>query len=88
MLCLSIDYSDKYSDDHYEYRHVTLPRELAKYIPKDYWDPATRALRLLADEEWRGIGITQSMGWEQCVNHSLIVKCLLKAAVSQLCDPW
>lgn len=29
-----IDYSDKYADDYYEYRHVILPKELTKKLPK------------------------------------------------------
>jgi hypothetical protein len=29
-----IDYSDKYSDDYYEYRHVMLPKEIYKKLPK------------------------------------------------------
>ena len=30
-----IDYSDKYADDYYEYRHVILPKELLKKLPKN-----------------------------------------------------
>ena len=37
------------------YRHVILPRSLAKRLPS----PA----RLLAEAEWRGIGVQQSRGW-------------------------
>jgi len=59
-----IHYSDRYSDDHYEYRHVILPKPLFKLIPKSYFsDDETGTLRLLADHEWRGIGIQQSLGW-------------------------
>lgn len=29
-----IEYSDKYLDDYYEYRHVMLPREISKKVPK------------------------------------------------------
>lgn len=50
-----IEYSAKYNDDKYEYRHVILPREMAKRLPK----PA----RLLTEQEWRGIGVQQSRGW-------------------------
>ena len=28
-----IEYSEKYYDDHYEYRHVILPKEVARKIP-------------------------------------------------------
>lgn len=37
-----------------------LPRDLAKTIPKD---------RCLRDEEWRGIGVQQSRGWEHYAVH-------------------
>ena len=49
----------RYSDDHYEYRHVQLPKEMLKKIPKDYFDPSKGTLKLLWEEEWRGLGITQ-----------------------------
>ncbi|KDN37068.1 hypothetical protein RSAG8_10421, partial [Rhizoctonia solani AG-8 WAC10335] len=34
-----IHYSDRYSDDNYEYRHVILPKPLLKLIPKTYFEP-------------------------------------------------
>jgi hypothetical protein len=49
----------RYSDDEYEYRHVQLPKEMLKRIPKDYFDPSRGTLKLLWEEEWRGLGITQ-----------------------------
>lgn len=49
----------RYSDDQYEYRHVQLPKPMLKVIPKDYFDPANNTLKLLWEEEWRGLGITQ-----------------------------
>ncbi|KAH6918432.1 cyclin-dependent kinase regulatory subunit [Coprinopsis sp. MPI-PUGE-AT-0042] len=66
-----IHYSDRYSDDEYEYRHVILPKQLLKMIPKEYFnDDDTGTLRLLAENEWRGIGITQSLGWEHYEVHA------------------
>ena len=62
------------SDDEYEYRHVILPKPLFKMIPKQYFnpdDPGT--LRLLSEAEWRGIGITQSLGWEHYEVHGMFV---------------
>lgn len=65
-----IHYSDRYSDDHYEYRHVILPKQLLKMIPKQYFSPDDAGtLRLLEEHEWRGIGITQSLGWEHYEVH-------------------
>jgi len=59
-----IVYSDRYSDDTYEYRHVILPKPLLKLIPKQYFNPDdSGTLRLLAEQEWRSLGITQSLGW-------------------------
>jgi len=62
---------DRYSDDDFEYRfelfyglrlmcrHVMLPKDALKHIPKDYFDTETGTLRLLHEEEWRSLGITQ-----------------------------
>ncbi|KAH9043383.1 CKS-domain-containing protein [Lactarius pseudohatsudake] len=67
----NIHYSDRYADDGFEYRHVILPKPLFKMIPKTYFnadDPGV--LRLLSEAEWRGIGITQSLGWEHYEVHA------------------
>lgn len=55
-----IDYSEKYNDDSHEYRHVILPKEIAKMIPKD---------RLLTEDEWRALGVQQSRGWVHYMLH-------------------
>jgi hypothetical protein len=49
----------RYSDDEFEYRHVQLPKQMLKIIPKDYFDGARGTLKLLWEEEWRALGITQ-----------------------------
>ena len=49
-----IENSEKYQDDLYEYRHVLLPKEIYKKIPRN---------QLLSEMEWRSIGVTQSRGW-------------------------
>ena len=49
----------RYSDDENEYRHVLLPKEMIAKIPKDYFDQSKGTLKLLWEEEWRGLGITQ-----------------------------
>ncbi|CAF9910352.1 Cyclin-dependent kinases regulatory subunit (Cell division control protein cks1) [Imshaugia aleurites] len=64
-----IHYSSRYSDDENEFRHVQLPKEMIKKIPKDYFDPSKGTLKLLWEEEWRGLGITQSLGWEHYEVH-------------------
>lgn len=39
-------------------------------IPKNFFDPEEPGvLRILSDQEWRGIGITQSLGWEHYEVH-------------------
>ena len=43
----------RYSDDYFEYRHVQLPKQMLKIIPKDYFDGARGTLKLLWEEEWR-----------------------------------
>ncbi len=49
-----IEYSEKYNDDVYEYRHVLLPKNIYKTAPKS---------RLLSESEWRALGVQQSRGW-------------------------
>jgi cyclin-dependent kinase regulatory subunit CKS1 len=49
-----IEYSEKYEDSIYEYRHVILPKDIMKKLPKG---------KLLTEQEWRAIGIQQSRGW-------------------------
>lgn len=64
----SLDFADayaRYSDDENEYRHVQLPKEMIKKIPADYFDPSKGTLKLLWEEEWRGLGITQVRTTEQ-----------------------
>ena len=53
-----IEYSDKYKDDFYEYRHVALSKEAYEKLKK-----LKAKNRILAEKEWRGLGIQQSRGW-------------------------
>jgi cyclin-dependent kinase regulatory subunit CKS1 len=70
-LILRIHYSDRYSDDEYEYRHVILPKPFLKYLPKQFFMPdKSGTLRLLQEPEWRAIGVAQSFGWEHYEVHS------------------
>eukprot|EP00438_Fugacium_kawagutii_P017281 Skav213678 [mRNA] locus=scaffold491:301088:301450:- [translate_table: standard] len=55
-----IDYSDKYCDDVYEYRRVTVPRALAQSFPQG---------RTMEEWEWRQQGIVMSRGWEHYDHH-------------------
>mmetsp|Transcript_7298 Transcript_7298/g.12724 ORF Transcript_7298/g.12724 Transcript_7298/m.12724 type:complete len:116 (+) Transcript_7298:317-664(+) len=60
-LAKQIEYSEKYRDDAFEYRHVILPKELAeKVLPKG---------RLLDERTWRSLGIQQSRGWVHYAYH-------------------
>jgi cyclin-dependent kinase regulatory subunit CKS1 len=44
---------------------------MLKLIPKDYFESdGSGVLRILAEDEWRGIGITQSLGWEHYEVHT------------------
>lgn len=40
--------------------HVILPQDIAKHLPKN---------RLLAEHEWRSIGVQQSRGWVHYAIH-------------------
>jgi len=53
-----IEYSEKYGDETYEFRHVILPKAIAKDMFR-----ITGGKRLLEEDEWRGLGVTQSRGW-------------------------
>ncbi|KAM8872897.1 cyclin-dependent kinases regulatory subunit 2-like [Synchiropus splendidus] len=55
-----IYYSNRYNDDLYEYRHVVLPREMAKYVPRSH---------LMTEDEWRRLGVQQSQGWIHYMIH-------------------
>ncbi|KAJ7204286.1 regulatory subunit of cyclin-dependent kinase [Mycena rebaudengoi] len=65
-----IHYSDRYTDDTYEYRHVIIPKQLLRLVPKNFFNEELGTLRLLSEPEWRGIGITQSLGWEHYEVHA------------------
>ncbi len=57
-----IEYSDRYYDEKYEYRHVILPyetdneRQCVKYL--------NSLNRFLSEGEWRMIGLEMSSQWE------------------------
>ncbi|XP_078313764.1 cyclin-dependent kinases regulatory subunit 1-like isoform X2 [Crassostrea virginica] len=55
----NIYYSDKYTDDQFEYRHVMLPKEIAKLVPS----------KLMTETEWRSLGVQQSQGWIHYMKH-------------------
>lgn len=60
QLLEEIDYSDKYCDDIYEYRRVTVPREMVPTLPTG---------RTMEEWEWRQNGIVMSRGWEHYDQH-------------------
>jgi cyclin-dependent kinase regulatory subunit CKS1 len=41
---------------------VQLPKNMLKKIPADYFDTSKGTLKLLWEDEWRGLGITQVFG--------------------------
>lgn len=53
-------YSDKYTDEKYEYRHVHIPKEWVRSLPKD---------RCMTELEWRELGVQQSQGWVHYMIH-------------------
>ncbi|CAK0872317.1 unnamed protein product [Prorocentrum cordatum] len=53
--------SEKYCDDVYEYRRVTVPRGMLQVLPQG---------RCMNEAEWRAHGITMSRGWEHYDFHS------------------
>lgn len=55
-----IYYSDKYDNKEFEYRHVMLPKDIAKLVPKTH---------LMSESEWRNLGVQQSQGWVHYMIH-------------------
>ena len=75
MPIKDIHYSDKYTDETHEYRHVILPKELVKLVPKN---------KLMSETEWRALGVTQSPGWVHYMIHEPEPHILMfKRALSQ-----
>uniref|UniRef100_A0A0K8TSI7 Cyclin-dependent kinases regulatory subunit n=1 Tax=Tabanus bromius TaxID=304241 RepID=A0A0K8TSI7_TABBR len=60
MSAQDIYYSQKYCDNNYEYRHVVIPKELVRLVPKTH---------LMTESEWRAIGVQQSRGWVHYMIH-------------------
>ena len=61
MVLIPLDrlhYSEKYGDG--AYRHVLVPKEFSKHIPRTH---------LMTETEWRNLGIAQSPGWEHYMLH-------------------
>uniref|UniRef100_A0AC34FDM9 Cyclin-dependent kinases regulatory subunit n=1 Tax=Panagrolaimus sp. ES5 TaxID=591445 RepID=A0AC34FDM9_9BILA len=54
-------YSDVYSDDDFDYRHVTIKEQYRKYVPQNC---------LFSEDEWRGIGVQMSPGWIHFMIHN------------------
>ena len=59
-----VAYSDNDKETTYEYRHVFLPKQVAKDMLK-----ITGGRRLLTEEERRGLGVQRSRGWEHYEFH-------------------
>ena len=75
MPIKDIHYSDKYTDETHEYRHVILPKELVKLVPKN---------KLMSETEWRALGVTQSPGWvHYMIHHPEPDILMFKRALSQ-----
>lgn len=74
-----IHYSEVYEDDQFQYRHVILPKPLLRMLPKTYFNSDdSGTLRLLTEQEWRGMGVTQSLGWVHYEVHSTCYRWLFQ----------
>lgn len=60
----------RYSDSEFEYRHVQLPKAMLKAIPKEYHDSSKGTLKLLWEDEWRSMGITQVCNASKRAGHT------------------
>jgi len=61
-----IEYSEKYADDRYEYRHVILPKDMFRKLSST---GRLTESRLLTEHQWREIGVQQSRGWVHYAVH-------------------
>jgi len=61
MPANQIQYSERYFDQIYEYRHIILPPDLANQVP---------TCHLMSESEWRNLGVQQSPGWVHYMVHS------------------
>nr|XP_031861389.1 uncharacterized protein CI109_002993 [Kwoniella shandongensis]KAA5528461.1 hypothetical protein CI109_002993 [Kwoniella shandongensis] len=59
MYSEKIQYSPRYANEDWEYRHVIIPKQLVRYVPPG----------VCPEDVWRGIGIRQSPGWEMYMRH-------------------
>jgi cyclin-dependent kinase regulatory subunit CKS1 len=64
---------------------------MLKVIPSEYHDKAKGTLKLLWEEEWRAMGITQSLGWEHYEVHEpephiLLFKYVPNPILASSCD--
>lgn len=57
MSSNDFDYSERYSDDFYEFRHVVVPPQVRKH-------PHITGMVLMTEQQWRAMGVQQSRGWE------------------------
>ncbi|XP_056645426.1 cyclin-dependent kinases regulatory subunit-like [Diorhabda sublineata] len=57
----TIKYSQRYTDEKYEYRHVILPPHLAKLVPRP---------QMMTETEWRNLGVQQSSNWVHYMKHT------------------
>lgn len=57
-----IEYSDKYMDDYYEYRHVILPKEVYKKIPRGRLLTENVTPALISGMESPGSAAVQRLG--------------------------
>ncbi|KAI8973648.1 regulatory subunit of cyclin-dependent kinase [Mycotypha africana] len=56
-LASQIQYGRSLYDDTYEYRNVTLPKNIARWLPRPFE-------KLLKTEEWLELGVRQKRSWE------------------------
>jgi len=64
-----IEYSEKYADDVYEYRHVILPKLIAKQMYTKINKKTGSSAGILTEDQWRGLGVQQSRGWQHYETH-------------------
>jgi cyclin-dependent kinase regulatory subunit CKS1 len=85
-----IEYSEKYADEHHEYRYVVVTVRTRRFdrramltshllssshvILPKELAKTLPKSRLLTENEWRSIGVQQSRGWQHYAIHRYVAK--------------
>ena len=62
-------YGEKFNDGKYEYRNVVVPNSKGEYLHQIGLVYNRQHKKLLSENEWRSLGISQAEGWEHYAHY-------------------